>query len=69
VRYSESLGHEFDYDLFNAWRYRDYVIRAFNADVPFDQFAMEHIAGDLLSSHAATRPTGTNESIVGTAFW
>ena len=38
VRYSETLGHEFDYELPNAWRYRDYVIRAFNQDLPYDQF-------------------------------
>src|SRR3984893_12223827 len=33
VRYAETSGHEFDYDIPDAWRYRDYVIRAFNADV------------------------------------
>src|SRR5262249_18767509 len=46
VRYAETLGHEFDFELFNAWRYRDYVIRAFNADVPYNQFVIEHLAGD-----------------------
>ncbi len=48
VRYAESRGHEFDEDTLNAFQYRDYVIRAINADVPYDQFVREHIAGDLL---------------------
>ena len=34
----------------NAFQYRDYVIRALNADVPYDQFVREHIAGDLLQN-------------------
>jgi mono/diheme cytochrome c family protein len=48
VRYSDSNG--FDWDEFrpNAWRFRDYVIRSFNADKPFDQFIREQIAGDEL---------------------
>ncbi len=37
VRYAETAGHEFDYEIPNAFRYRDYVIRAFNQDVPYDQ--------------------------------
>jgi mono/diheme cytochrome c family protein len=69
VRYSETLGHEFDYDLYNAWRYRDYVIRAFNADLPYDQLAMEHVAGDLMPKPRRNPTDGSNESIVGTAFW
>ncbi|MEZ0267744.1 MAG: PSD1 and planctomycete cytochrome C domain-containing protein [Phycisphaerae bacterium] len=48
VRYAETLGHEFDYSIQNAWRYRDYVIRAVNEDVPYDRFVMEHVAGDLI---------------------
>ena len=48
VRYAESCGHEFDYPISHAHEYRDYLIRAFNADVPYDQFVREHIAGDLL---------------------
>ena len=39
VRYAETLGHEFDYPLPYAWRYRDYVIRALNADVPYNSFS------------------------------
>ncbi len=48
VRYAETNGHEFDNDKLDAWRYRDYVVRAFNQDLPYDRFVREHIAGDLL---------------------
>lgn len=47
VRYAESRGHEFDYDVANPWHYCDYVIRAINEDLPYDRFVVEHIAGDL----------------------
>lgn len=50
VRYADTLGHEFDYPLHDAWKYRDYVIRSFNEDVPYDQFVKEHLAGDLLAN-------------------
>jgi cytochrome c553 len=69
VRYAESKGHEFDYTIPNAWQYRDYVIRAFNADVPYDQFAIEHVAGDLLEEPRRNPDRGFNESILGTGFW
>jgi cytochrome c553 len=48
VRYSDSNG--FDWDEFrpHAWRFRDYVVRSFNADKPFDQFIREQLAGDEL---------------------
>ncbi len=60
VRYAESRGHEFDFNVANAWHYRDYVIRAFNQDLPFDQFVVEHIAGDLLTDGSPSRqaPSG-----------
>ena len=48
VRYAETKGHEFDYVIPNAWRYRDYVVRAFEQDVPYDRLLLEHLAGDLL---------------------
>jgi hypothetical protein len=69
VRYAESRGHEYDADIPNAWRYRDYVVRALNADVPFDRFLTEHVAGDLLSEPRLDPSTGANESILGTGFW
>jgi hypothetical protein len=48
VRYADSSGLANDYHRGGAWRYRDYVIRSFNADKPFDQFTIEQIAGDEL---------------------
>ncbi|MGI9542954.1 MAG: DUF1549 domain-containing protein, partial [Cyclobacteriaceae bacterium] len=48
VRYAEHKGHEFDYPVSGALHYRDYLIRAFNQDVPYDLFVKEHLAGDLL---------------------
>jgi hypothetical protein len=68
VRYSETLGFEFDYDLYNAWRYRDYVIRAMNSDLPYDQFVIEHLAGDLVREPRRTID-GCNESILATGFF
>lgn len=48
TRYGESTGSSRNLPYPHAWRYRDYVIDAFNADVPYDQFIREQIAGDLL---------------------
>ena len=48
VRYADTCGFSNDYERPNAWRYRDYVIRSFNADKPFDRFVIEQIAGDEL---------------------
>jgi hypothetical protein len=69
VRYAESRGHEFDFVAPNAYQYRDYVIRAFNADVPYNQFVTEHIAGDLLPQPRRHPTAGFNESVLGTGFW
>jgi hypothetical protein len=49
VRFGESNGYELDGDRPHAWRYRDYVIKSFNADKPYDQFLRQQIAGDLLA--------------------
>lgn len=46
TRYADSSGFANDYERGNAWRYRDYVVRSFNADKPYDQFVKEQIAGD-----------------------
>lgn len=48
VRYADSDGYKADDYRPNAWRYRDYVIRAFNEDKPFDRFVLEQLAGDEL---------------------
>ncbi|WP_395137725.1 PSD1 and planctomycete cytochrome C domain-containing protein [Armatimonas sp.] len=49
VRYAETHGFEADNIRSRAWRYRDYVIRSFNTDKPYDKFLAEQLAGDLLS--------------------
>jgi hypothetical protein len=66
VRYADTHGSE--HDLWNpwAWRYRDYLIRAFNADVPYDQLMREQIAGDLLPQ--PRWHNGINESVIGPAM-
>jgi hypothetical protein len=46
ARYADSNGYEFDEPRPDAWRYRDYVIRSFNADKPYDRFIKEQLAGD-----------------------
>jgi hypothetical protein len=46
VRYADSSGFANDYERGNAWRYRDYVVRSFNDDKPYDQFVREQLAGD-----------------------
>ncbi|MEO8131477.1 MAG: DUF1549 domain-containing protein, partial [Bryobacteraceae bacterium] len=66
ARYADSTGADEDYRYPYAWRYRDYVIDAFNADLPFDQFMREQIAGDLLPPPAGK---GVNTAgIVATGF-
>ncbi len=68
VRYSDTHGSEHDPLIPHAWRYRDYVIRALNGDVPYDRFVREHLAGDLLPPR--WNPTlGINESPIGTGWF
>jgi len=69
VGYAETRGHEFDHVLPGAWQYRDYLIRAFNADVPYDRLVSEHLAGDLLAEPRPHPVEGFDESILGTGFW
>ncbi len=69
MRYAETYAHEYDYPIRHAYQYRDYVIRALNADVPYDQFVIEHLAGDLLAEPRLNPEHGYNESIIGTSFW
>ena len=61
ARYADSNGLDENLAFGNAWRYRDYVINAFNADRPFDRFLTEQIAGDLL-------PDATDETRIATGF-
>ncbi|MEK7831598.1 MAG: DUF1549 domain-containing protein, partial [Acidobacteriota bacterium] len=64
ARYADSGGYEFDYDRPHAWRYRDWVIRSLNADMPYDQFIREQLAGDQLKPVADTKP----EDLIATGF-
>ena len=54
VRYADTHGFEVNTERPNAWPYRDYVIRAFNADTPYDRFVREQIAGDAMGRDEAT---------------
>lgn len=69
VRYSDTYGYESDIPAKGAWRYRDYLIRAFNEDVPFDQLVREQIAGDLLPNPRVNAASQINESLIGTMFY
>jgi hypothetical protein len=69
MRFSETRGHEGDYPIPEAYRYRNYVVRAFNADVPYDEFVVEHIAGDMVERPRIDPATRCNESAQGTGFW
>ena len=60
ARYADTKGYERDAGR-SIWRYRDWLIRAYNADKPYDQFLTEQIAGDLL-------PGATDEQYIATAF-
>ncbi len=66
ARYADSTGNDEDHRYPYAWRYRDYVIDAFNSDLPYDQFVREQVAGDLLPTD---HPDGINRrGIVATGF-
>ena len=60
ARYADSKGYEKD-DNRSIWRYRDWVINALNTDMPFDQFTIKQLAGDLLSNP-------TYDDLIATAF-
>jgi hypothetical protein len=61
ARYADSSGYENDTDQPNLWRYRDYVIKAFNQDKPYNTFIKEQIAGDEI-------PNRTDDSLIATGF-
>ncbi|HVJ84134.1 MAG TPA: DUF1553 domain-containing protein [Caulifigura sp.] len=65
ARYSDTTGGGRSMFFGAAWRYRDYVIDSFNADKPFDVFAVEQIAGDLLPY---STPEQGKDQLTGTAF-
>ncbi len=61
ARYADSGGYEFDVDRAIAWRYRDYVIRSFNEDKPYDRFIREQLANDQYNP-------GDAEALIATGF-
>jgi hypothetical protein len=67
MRYAESRGHESDFSIANAWQYRDYLIRTLNADLPYDRFVTEHLAGDLVEARL-NPATGGNEAVLATGW-
>ena len=69
TRYAESHGSEGDPIIGNAHFYRDYLIRALNDDIRYDQLVREHVAGDLLDQPRLNRELGLNESLIGTSHW
>src|SRR5215475_15877210 len=64
VRYADSGGFEFDVDRPDAWRYRDYVVKAFNDDKPYDQFVREQLAGDEYAADSQE----AQEMMIATGF-
>ena len=67
MRFAETFGNDWNYEIKGAWLYRDYLIRAFNQDVPYDQLIREHLAGDLLPKPRINAKEGINESVIGTS--
>ena len=69
VRYSDTYGYEWDIPAKGAWRFRDYLIRAFNDDLPFDRLVREQIAGDLVETPRINNSQQINESLIGPMFY
>ena len=67
VRYAETKAFEADYPMPAVYHYRDYLIRAFNADLPYDQLLREAVAGDLIEPRLDPG-TGINESVIGPGY-
>ncbi len=61
VRYADTNGYERDAEKPHAWRYRDWVVRAFNEDMPYDRFVQEQLSGDEL-------PDRTESTVIATGF-
>ena len=69
VRYTDTYGYEWDNPAKGSHEYRDYLIRAFNADLPYDQFVREQLAGDLLAKPRINSELAINESLIGPTFY
>jgi hypothetical protein len=69
VRYTDTYGYEWDNPAKGSHEYRDYIIRAFNGDVGYDQFLREQIAGDLLARPRVDAALQVDESLIGPVFY
>ena len=69
VRYTDTYGYEWDNPAKGAHEYRDYVIRAFNDDIGYDQFLREQLAGDLLPNPRIHTDQQTCESLIAPMFY
>jgi len=65
VRYTESEGFEYDHPRDRAWHYRDYVIKSFNDDKPYDRFMQEQLAGDVLEPVTSDGIVATSMLVCG----
>jgi hypothetical protein len=66
VRYADTAGDTADFPVMDAWRYRNWVIDAFNRDLPYDEFLRQQLAGDIL---AGVPDAGTIDMITATGYW
>jgi len=65
ARYADSNGYEYDELRPNAWRYRDYVVRSFNADKPYQRFVVEQVAGDEIAPNDSDARIATGFNLLG----
>jgi len=66
VRYADTAGDTADFPVMDAWRYRNWVIDAFNRDLPYDEFLRQQLAGDLL---AGVPDDKSADMILATGYW
>ncbi|MBM4022513.1 MAG: DUF1549 domain-containing protein [Planctomycetes bacterium] len=66
VRYADTAGDTADFPVMDAWRYRNWVIDAFNRDLPYDEFLRQQLAGDIL---AELPDAGTADMVTATGYW
>jgi cytochrome c553 len=69
VRYTDTYGYEWDNPAKGSWEYRDYLTRAFNHDLPYDQFVREQLAGDMLPAPRINATLRTQENLIAPMFY
>jgi hypothetical protein len=69
VRYTDTYGYEWDNPAKGSWEYRDYLVRAWNDDLPYDQFVREQLAGDLLKTPRINAALELQENLIGPMFY